>query len=199
MPSFSNLDYLYSHLPARFRRDDAGLFLKRFLTFFGTKLDYWDALFDNFFQSINAQTGTEEFINFWLWALFGWSWYPRWMTLAQKRVLYSRFAVLLARRGTARGIREFLNAFGVSCRVSAAPQVWSEFAWSGGGYSINAPLGIVVDVESVNAGNADGNYWGEFVFGAGRFIAAPTIVVRSEIEALVRFEQPLGQDVIVIA
>ncbi len=33
--SFSNTNYLYTHLPARFRREDKDLFLKRYLQWFG--------------------------------------------------------------------------------------------------------------------------------------------------------------------
>src|SRR5215471_3199668 len=98
--SFSNGDYLYAHLPARVRRDDPNLFVKRFSQFFGTTMDGWDAIVDNFYQSIDPSTASEEFINWWLWALFGWSWYPSWFTLARKRALYAAFATHLAKRGT---------------------------------------------------------------------------------------------------
>ena len=61
--SFSNLEYLYEHLPARFRRDDDDLFLKRFLSFFGEQLDKFDGDLDHLYQSIAPATASEEFID----------------------------------------------------------------------------------------------------------------------------------------
>src|SRR5215813_10770390 len=127
--SFSNLDYLYQHLPARVRRDDADLFLKRFLQFFCETLDEWDQTYENFYQEINPQTASEPFVNWWLWALFGWSWFPKWFTLARKRQLYADFAQHLARRGTPKGIEGFLRAFSVYARHYRAPEYWGQFVW----------------------------------------------------------------------
>jgi hypothetical protein len=90
MPSFSNLEYLYNHLPARFRREDRELFLKRYLQFFGETLDEWDETYLSFFERINPQTAGEEWVEFWLRELFGWSWFPYWFTVTDKRRLYHR-------------------------------------------------------------------------------------------------------------
>jgi phage tail-like protein len=198
--SFSNLDYLYQHLPARVRRDDADLFLKRFLRFFGETLDSWDLLFEFFFQQINPETASEPFINFWLWALFGWSWFPKWFTLARKRQLYADFAQHLARRGTNLGIEGFLKAFSIFSRVYNRPQYWGDFVWGEGDYTITDALGIAVQVshlaDEVNK-DVQGNAWGEFAWGEGYFRDTEATLTRKEIEDLLRFEWPNGQRMMV--
>jgi phage tail-like protein len=80
-----NLDYLYEYLPAFMRRDDEGLFLKRFLSFFGQQLDGFDRVVDELHSHVAPETAPEEFLDFWLWAFFGRGWFPEWMTLVQKR------------------------------------------------------------------------------------------------------------------
>src|SRR5262245_14656782 len=139
--SFSNLDYLYEHLPSRFRRDDDTAFLKRFISFFGATLDYWDQLIDTFYQKIRPDTAPIEFVHWWLWALFGWSWYPRWMSLGRKRHLYAWFATHLARRGTWFGIEQWLSEFSCFARVFSRPEYWGEFVWGETGWTVTAPLG----------------------------------------------------------
>lgn len=230
---FSNQDYLYQHLPARVRRDDEDLFLKRCLQFFGTTLDEWDLVYETFYQKIAPETAPEDFINWWLWALFGWSWYPRWFAgyeqfyqlpfvlgteggeelggedgsvlggggaLTPKRRLYRDFAEHLARRGTARGIEGFLQAFSVLARVYNGPQYWGEFVWGEGGWTITDALGIVVQVQRVHDEvnhDVSGMAWGEFVFGEGYFRDMEATLTRKEIEDLLRFEWPNGQRLMV--
>jgi hypothetical protein len=232
---FSNHDYLYQHLPARVRRDDDGLFLKRFLQFFGATLDEWDAVYENFYASIDPATASEEFIKWWLWALFGWSWYPTWfdftqresaggflllesgeeltteeggpiteeptLPLSQGRQFYADFATHLARRGTKRGIEEFLKAFSIYARVSNRPQYWGEFVWGEAGYTMTGPLLVIVQVshlrDEVNK-DVRGMAFGEFVWGEGdHYKAVEPTLTRREIENLIRFEWPNGQRVMV--
>lgn len=199
--SFSNLDYLYNHLPARVRRDDDGLFLKRFLQFFGETLDEWDEVYETFYQKINPETAPEEFINFWLWALFGWSWFPKWFTLARKRQLYADFAQHLARRGTKLGIERFLKAFSIYARVYNRPQYWGEFVWGESGYTITDALGVVVNVshlaDEVNKDVQATAFWGEFAWGEGCLRDTEPTLARKEIEDLIRFEWPNGHRVMV--
>jgi phage tail-like protein len=199
--SFNNLGYLYNHLPARVRRDDDGLFLQRFLQFFGTTLDEWDEVYETFYQEINPETASEEFIDFWLWALFGWSWFPRWFTLARKRQLYADFARHLARRGTKRGIEELLRAFSTYARVSNGPQYWGAFVWGEGGYTITDALGLVVEIshlaDEVNKDAQAMGSWGEFAWGEGCFREVEATLTRREIEDLIRFEWPNGHRVMV--
>jgi len=198
---FSNQDYLYLHLPARVRRDDEDLFVKRFCQVFGLTLDEWDALYENFYQQINPQTASEGFINFWLWALFGWSWFPRWFTLARKRQLYADFTRHLARRGTKLGIETFLKAFSIYARVSNGPQYWGEFVWGQGGYTITDALGIVVQVshlaDEVNKDVQAMATWGDFAWGEGCLRETEATLTRREIEDLVRFEWPNSHRVMV--
>lgn len=198
--ALNNLNYLYQNLPARVRRDDDGLFLKRLCQVFGITLDEWDQVYETFYQKINPETAPEEFIDFWLWALFGWSWYPKWFTLARKRQLYADFARHLARRGTKLGIEEFLKAFSVHVRVSNRPQFWGEFVWGEGGYAITDALGVVVQVshlaDEVNKDVRAGS-WGEFAWGESDFRDVEQTLTRKEIEDLIRFGWPQGHRVMI--
>jgi phage tail-like protein len=194
---FSNREYLFEHVPARFRRDDAGEFLNRFLTFVGETLDGWDESFAGFHLQIAPATAGEEFIDWWLWALFGWAWFPEWYTLAEKRAFYAQIATLYAQRGTALGIERMLKAFGVHSRVSARPQYWGEFVWGEGGYTVDRPLAVLVEIKSVDDRvNPDAQFWGQLAWGEGNYYRPVVSSLRkSEIESLLRFEQPLGQAV----
>jgi hypothetical protein len=191
------------HYEAAFNRvaPPAPAFLRRFLLFFGLTLDRWDLTFDRFYQLIEPATAPEAWINFWLWALFGWSWFPTWFTLARKRQLYADFTTHLARRGTKRGIEEFLKAFSVFVRVSNRPQYWGQFVWGAKGYSITDALLIVAQVshlaDEVNK-DVRGMAWGQFVWGQGNYYrdCKPTLT-RREIEDLLRFEWPDGQRMMV--
>ncbi|PYS88963.1 MAG: hypothetical protein DMF64_18845 [Acidobacteria bacterium] len=200
--SFRNLDYLYEHLPARCRRDDADLFLKRFLSFFGGELDDFDQKLDDFYQLINPTTATEDFTDWWLWSLFGWSYFPVWFTLPRKRAFYAQIARLYARRGTKPGIEELLAAFGITARVTTEPRFWGEedATWGAGGWMINGPLGFVVEIYPVAAAlNEDVSVWGETESTWGEdFWATPAATLgRVDVDALLRFEQPLAQVIMI--
>lgn len=197
----SNLEYLYQHIPARFRgadRDNA-FFLKRFLTFFGEQCDGFDLKYDEFYKNINPATASEEFIHFWLYRLFGWSWYPEWFSLDRKRRLFANFAQHLARRGRALGIEEFLKEFSIFARCYARPQYWGEFVWGEAAWTISAPGGIVVQISHLaDEVNYDsGNGWGEFAYGEGFFAEQKATLTRREIEDLLRFQQPASQQLMV--
>jgi phage tail-like protein len=146
--SFSNLEYLYEHLPARIRIADQeqNLLLKRLLSVHGERLDEWDQVLDTFYQKIDPATASEEFVFYWLWALFGWSWYPSWYTLVRKRKLFADFAVLLARRGTRIGIQDWLREFSIFARVWNKPQYCDEAYLGEEGWFIDQPRGLVVQV-----------------------------------------------------
>lgn len=195
--AFSNLEYLYSHLPARYRRDDEGLLLKRFLTFTGEQLDKWDDDLDTFFEKINPETAPEAFIDWWLWALFGWTWFPEWFSLARKRQLFADFTTHLARRGTARGIEEWLRAFSIHARVFNRPLYWGEFYWGGEQpWTITDALGIAVQVwhlaDEVNH-DVNGQAWGSVVFGEGYVRETKATLTKREMEDLLRYVAPNGQ------
>jgi len=198
--NFSNLEYLYNHLPGRVRRDDDGLFLKRYLTFFGVTLDQWDAILDNFYTLIAAATTTGEFAQWWLWSLFGWSWFPSWYTLARQRSLYGNFTYHLARRGTAIGIETFLKEFSINARAFVRPQYFGDFVWGEGGWTITDALGVAVQVYSLNDEvNLDigTSGFGELVWGEGLYRETTATLTTREIEDLLRWEWPNGQRLMV--
>jgi phage tail-like protein len=198
--AIGNLDYLYNHLPARYRRDDEGLLLKRFLTFAGEQLDRWDNDLDTFFEKINPDTATEEFIDWWLWALFGWAWFPEWYSLERKRALFADFTTHLARRGTPRGIEEWLKAFSIFSRVYARPLYWGEFYFGEEGWTITDALGVVAQVwhlaDEVNH-DTQGQAWGSFGWGEGYFRDVRPTLTQREIEDLLRYVWPQGQRVMI--
>lgn len=198
--SFSNLEYLYHHLPEYMRRDDEEtLFLKRFLTPYGETLDEWDTLFDNFFEQIAPETASEEFIDWWMWALFDWSWYPRWFALADKRVLYAHMGRHLARRGTRRGIVLWLYDFGIVARVHASPVVYGEFIWGETSYSVTEPLRLVIEILFIkDRVNYDLSAWGEFIWGESLWQEPQETLSESEIDGLLRFVQPAAQEFYVV-
>ena len=195
---FSNRDYLYEHLPARFRRDDVDEFLKRFLTWIGETFDGWDQSFAAFHQQIAPGTAAEEFIDWWLWALFGWGWFPEWYTLAEKRTFYAQITTLYAQRGTVAGIEGLLKAFGIHSRVHARPQYWGDFIWGEGLYTVDKPLAMLVDIRSVDDRvNFDLQTWGELVWGEGYYAQSPAASLsRRDIEELLRFGRPLSQSIV---
>jgi phage tail-like protein len=196
--SFSNRDYLYNNLPARFRRDDKELFLKRFLQFFGDTLDEWDAKFDAFFENINPDTASAEWIKFWLEALFGWSWFPYWFTLANKRQLYGNFARHLARRGTRRGIELWLLDFGIVARVHTRSLPWGEFVYGETHFAITEPLHLIVEILFLQSAPQDLAVWGEGAFGEFYYTEPKPLFTEKEILDLIRFVQPHSQEIIVI-
>lgn len=195
--SFSNLDYFYQHLPARFRREDEGLFLKRFLTWFGRELDRVDRTLDDFHRQLAPETASEAFLNWWLYALFGWSWFPDWFDLEKKRAFYAEITRHYARHGTARGIETFLRAFGIRSRVFDRPIAWGEWAWGDDGWAISDALGIVVRLFPTGAGAADLTFWSEFVWGEGVLAEPQPQLKRVDVEALLRFQAPFGHVVMI--
>lgn len=194
-PPFSNLEYLYQHLPAMMRRADAeqGHFLKRFLAWFGAELDKFDAIIDTLHLKVAPESATEEFINYFLWALFGWGWFPDWFGAAQKRAFYSDVAQHYARRGTRTGIEKLLSAFGVHNRVTARPQSWGEWAWGDDLFHIASPLAVVVTVYPQGAAlQGDQAAWGDFTWGLSLWAPPPRTLTRVDYDSLLRFEQPFG-------
>lgn len=191
--SFNNTSYLYNHLPSRFRREDKDLLLKRYLQIFGDRLDAWDGKFDSFYASIAPATATAEWIGFWLNVLFGWSWFPAWFRLADKRRVYGNFARHLARRGTRRGIELFLKDFGIIARVHTRPVVWNEFVWGETSFSISQPLHIIVEILHVTTPATDASYHGEGVWGEGFYTVLVKPVTEQDIVNLVRYQQPHAQ------
>src|SRR5260370_27835543 len=104
---FSNLDYLYAHLPARMQRDDDGLFLKRFLSFFGMTLDGFDLALDTFYQKIAPATAPQEYIDWWLYSMFGWAWFPTWFNATHRRAVYAEVTTHYAKPRTPHVHKEF--------------------------------------------------------------------------------------------
>lgn len=194
----NNLEYLYNHLPARFRREDKELFLKRFLQVFGTTLDDWDTAFDAFFEQINSETADEKWIEFWLRELFGWSWFPHWFTVAEKRRLYGNFARHLARRGTARGIELWLLDFGIVAKVHTRSSPWGEFVWGETHFAIAEPLSLIVEILFVQSAQQDLHVWGEGAFGEFFYTEPKPLFTEKEILDLLRYVQPHAQEIIVV-
>ncbi len=194
----SNLEYIYEHLPSRFRREDEALFLKRFLHVFGVEMDNYDALFDTFFEKLNPDTAPESFIDWWLWSLFGWGWFPSWFTLQQKRQFFQDIGRHYARRGTARGIEEFLRAFGLHVRVFTRPLYWGEFVFGEDAWTMTGPLSIVVQVfPEAAAIPADQTFWGEFVIGESMIANPAEQVERADLERLLRFQWPAAHTIMI--
>jgi phage tail-like protein len=196
-----NLDFLYERgLPAHMRQDDEDIdfFLKRFLSHFCLELDDYDQIFDTFHELIAPETATEEFLNWWLWALFGWAWFPDWFTLEMKRNFYRDIATHYARRGTARGIKEFLAAFGIRAQVITLPVFYGEWTTGQDTWSMTGPLNIIVRIFPYTAGVSENlSFYGEWTTGED-VIADPALVIeRPDIDALLRFQQPVGQHIII--
>lgn len=193
-----NLDYQYNHLPERYRAADRSGLLKRFLSFFGEQLDKFDQDFETFHEKIKAQTAPEEFVEYWCWTFFGWGWLPEHFTLAQKRAFYADLAVHLARRGTARGIEGFLAAFGVYARVFNRPWHWDEFYWGEEEWTMTRPLAFVVQIFPMrDVAASEQEFWEEFHWEEAYFAPQSGVVEQAGVEALLRFQLPLSQDVYV--
>lgn len=193
-----NRQYLYDHLPARFRRDDAGLLLKRILTFWGETLDSWETLLETFNLNIAPATASIAYIKWWLYALFDWSYYPSWFTLADYRTLYQNFATHLMRRGTAPGIVEFLRDFGITARV-VTREAWGQQVWGEHSWAVSGPLGFVVQIISIREANNPANMtaWGQGVWGAAHYTPTTPAYSRADIENLVQYQIPHGQVAVV--
>jgi phage tail-like protein len=197
--SFSNQEYLYQHLPSRFRREDKDLFLKRYLQWFGETLDVYDDKFETFSENINPDTASTEWIEFWLENLFDWSWFPSWFTLSDKRRLYGNFARHLARRGTRRGIELWIADFRIHARVYTRPAFVGDVAWGELDLFVTEPLLILIEIffaemeaktEMCSVGDAA---WGE-----GFYIEVPPLFTSAEVEALLRFVQPQAQEILMV-
>lgn len=195
---FSNLEYLYENLPSRYRREDKDLFLKRFLQFFGETLDSMDEKFDEFFESIKPATATDEWIRFWLQNLFGWSWFPHWFTLTNKRNLYANFARHLARRGTRRGIELWLADFGIIARVHTRNAPWGEFIWGESAFAIAEPLHIVIEILHLQSAENDLHVWGEGAWGEFYYTNPKPLFTQKEIIDLIRYVQPHAQEITLV-
>jgi phage tail-like protein len=193
---FNNLDYQYNSLPARHRVADGSGLLKRFLTFFGEQLDKFDQDFETFHEMIKAATAPEVFIDYWCWTFFGWGWFPSWYTLGQKRAFYADLAKHLARRGTKKGIEGFLAAFGIHARVFNQDWHWEEFSWGEEAWATTAPLAFVIQIfplRDVAAGERD--HWEEFFWDDAYFGPDDGVIGHADLEALLRFQLPLSQDI----
>jgi phage tail-like protein len=197
--SISNLAYLYEHLPARMRRDDdpehgGTLFLKRFLSVFGEELDGFDLQLDTFFEKIAPETATEEFIEWWLYAFFGWGWFPEWFTLAQRRTFYASVARHYAQRGTLQGIKEFLAVFGLRVIVESSQQFYSESYYGESVWNVTGPLGIVVRIFPEAPAVAEDLEFYTEAFYSEAYPATPSkSIQRADVDSLLRFEWPLAQ------
>lgn len=195
---FSNLAYLYDHLPARFRREDQDLFLKRFLSVFGEELDRFDNHLDTFYQKIDPATAPEAFIDFWLYNLFGWGWFPTWFTLERKRAFYASIATHYARRGTARGIKEFLSAFGLHVEVVNRSPAWNQKAWGQGSWTISGPLGFVVRLfPEADAVPETLSFWKQSYWNQSVAPSTSLSVQRADVDELLRFVWPLSQIILI--
>lgn len=196
--AFNNTEYLYQNLPSRFRREDKDLFLKRYLQWFGETLDGYDAAFDSFFGSIDSDTADERWIEFWLENLFGWSWFPYWFTVAEKRRLYANFGRHLARRGTRRGIELWLLDFGIVARVHTRTLPWGEFVYGETHYTISEPLYLIVEILFLQPAQTDLHVWGEGAFGEFYYSNPKPFFTTKEMIDLIHFVQPHAQEILFI-
>lgn len=200
MSEVNNTEYLYANLPARMRRDDVdgGLFLKRFLSVVGVELDGFDDALDSFYQKIDPATAPIEFIDWWLFSLFGWGWFPTWFTVTQRRAFYAYVTRHYARRGTLQGIKEFLAAFGIRCIVQAKGPIYGEQVYGEDLWLISGPLGIVVRLSpEAPAVSEDLDFYGEGVYGEAVAATPSQSIQRGDIDELLRFIQPLGNIIMI--
>ncbi len=198
MSFLNNLEFLWDHLPERYRRADVGLFLKRFLSPFCAELDNYDAIFAGFHERINPDTASEEFIKYFLWAFFGWGWFPSWFTLERMRSFYRNVATHYARRGTPQGIIDFLREFGISARVFNRPQFYDEVVLDSDTWTIDGPLLIIVQIlPQVGAVPELLSYYDGFILDSGAPVDPALQIERPDIDELLRFQQPLGHHIII--
>ncbi|HEX8177840.1 MAG TPA: phage tail protein [Pyrinomonadaceae bacterium] len=194
----NNLEFFYSNLPERYIAADEFLFLKRFMSPFCQELDNYDFIFAEFHKSINPDTATEEFLNYFLYSFFGWGWFPGWFTLERKRSFYRNVATHYARRGTARGIVEFLAEFGVTARVINRALYYDNMILENSSWAISGPLYVVIQIFPMVAGVPENlNYYDEFLFDQDIAIDPQLQITKLDIDELLRFQQPLGQHFII--
>lgn len=191
--SFSNLDNVYDHLPARYRRGDEDGLLKRFLTPAGDVMDGWDETFDSFHESIGSTTASSVWVKFWLLVLFGWAWFPWWFTLVDLRRLYGHFGRHLGRRGTRLGIEAWLLDFGIVARVHTRTPPWSEFVWGETVFAIEQPLHLIVEILFVKSPAFDQCYIGQEPWGENYYVEPRPLLTEREVIDLIRFVQPHSQ------
>jgi phage tail-like protein len=195
-----NIETLSELIPSRYWRADEEYsgFLKRFLYWFALECDRVDSLVDNFFKNLDPATAPEEFLNWWLYSMFGWGWFPVWFTLDQKRAFYQDIARHLARRGTRRGIEEFLAAFGLTARVTMSPTFYGEEFYGEETWLIPGPLVIVITIYPVTGAQAeDLSFYGEASFGEDYSVSPALTPGQLDIDGLIRFFWPLGNVIIV--
>lgn len=196
--SFSNQQFIYDHLPERFRRNDRDELLKRFLTPVGETMDGWDETFDSFFESIGSTTASSEWVRFWLLVLFGWAWFPWWFSLIDLRRLYGNFGRHLGRRGTRRGIELWLSDFGIIARVHARTRPWSEFVWGETTFAITEPLHLIVEILFMRSPAFDQCYQAEGAWGEGYYVEPRELMSDREIIDLIKYVQPHSQEITIV-
>jgi phage tail-like protein len=198
----SNLQYMWELLPEFMRRLDEEVtppfFLKRFISFFTQQMDNFDAVIDELHTKVAPETASEEFLNWWLWAFFGWAWFPVWMSLDQKRNFYANVARHYAQRGTARGIVEFLAAFGIKSRVINQPIFYDEFTTDEDEWLVETPLVMVVQIfPQTDALPEELSFYDEWTTDEDAAADPALVPTREDIDALLRFEQPAGHIIII--
>lgn len=198
--TMSNRDFLYNNLPTRFQRNDNDLFLKRFLQFFGETLDGFDLDFEEFFEQIDPATARIDFVIFWLREAFDWGWFPKWFVDSDKRNLYHNMARHLARRGTVKGIKEWLADFYISVVIHTSACYYGETCYGEQLIYVNQPLVLIVEIGKIAPPTykADIVVYGESFWGESSFCADfEPLYQRNEIENLLRFVQPVAQDIVI--
>lgn len=196
MMSLNNLNWLWDHLPAHVRDGGEGgnHLLRRFLSGIGAELDAVDAAYDSFHLRLAPDTAPAEFVEFWLWSLYGWGWFPDWFTLAQRRSFYGNVARHYARRGTARGIVEFLLEFGIRSRVITEPLFYEDWALEDEEWLVEGPLVIIVQIFNGSAGVAqEQTYYEDWALEEDALDDDPVVPTRADIDQLLDFQQPVGQ------
>ena len=197
--AIDNLQYLYDHLPARMRRADQDMFLKRFLQLVGEHLDSYDLTVDTFFELINPDTAPQQFVDFWLWALFGWGWFPTWFTADRRRAFYAAIgSTHYPERGTLAGIKHFLSAFGLRVLVEGGPRFWGEETWGSNQWTVVGPLGIVVRLfPEAPAIDRQLEFWGEFTWAEAFPFSPSESIQLKDVDQLLRFQWPLAHEVLI--
>lgn len=195
-----NTQYLYQHLPSRYRTADAeqDYFLLRFLSVFGQKLDHFDNLYDSLPSLVSPYSAPDEWVNYLLKALFGWSFFPEWFTDEDRLYFFQEIAQLYAKRGTPEGIEEFLLRFGIKAHVITQSPAIGELTIGEDEWLMPGPLGIIVQIElEAGAAAEDMDVIGEFAVGESHLAIPSHSVDRVDLDQLLRFMQPLAQVVMI--